>query len=220
MSDDHASGIRTHGSITSRSPGMANWKVRGQKLRYRKPADPAEGGLAMRRLLPPMFLCAGCFLLGCQSEDRVVIQLTVEPIEDQLLDTGGELEVPGERLRGPRGPLPAGLLQRHDGGDRLGERRRRHSHRRRNGDRHRHRIRQRPRRPAAARGGLPGHRRPGGPQGGPGARDPGRLPRCHRRPRLEDEHELVDRRSGELARRLRRGQPGRGPLSLEQRSAG
>ena len=48
----------------------------------------------MRRVLMPMSLCAGCFLLGCQSEDRVVIQLTVEPIEDQLLDTGGELEVP------------------------------------------------------------------------------------------------------------------------------
>ena len=25
--------IRTHDSITSRNPGMANWKVRGQKLR-------------------------------------------------------------------------------------------------------------------------------------------------------------------------------------------
>ena len=33
MSDDHASGIRIHDSITSRNPGMANWKARGQKLR-------------------------------------------------------------------------------------------------------------------------------------------------------------------------------------------
>lgn len=50
-------------------------------------------------LLPPL-LCA-CLLLGCQSEDRIVTQLTVDPIDDQILDTGDEVQLTVSLSGGP-----------------------------------------------------------------------------------------------------------------------
>lgn len=50
-------------------------------------------------LLPPL-LCA-CLLFACQSEDRIVIQPTLLPIDDQTLDTGDEVQLPVSLRGGP-----------------------------------------------------------------------------------------------------------------------
>ena len=55
----------------------------------------------MGRLLASMLLGAGCLLFGCQSEDRIVIQLTVDPIDDQILDTGDEVQLTVSLSGGP-----------------------------------------------------------------------------------------------------------------------
>ena len=61
---------------------------------------PFERRSAREGLLLPPLLCA-CLLLGCQSEDRIVTQLTVDPIDDQILDTGEEVQLSVSLSGGP-----------------------------------------------------------------------------------------------------------------------
>lgn len=49
----------------------------------------------------PVLLGGGWCLGGCQSEDRIVIQLTVDPIDDQILDTGDEVQLTVSLSGGP-----------------------------------------------------------------------------------------------------------------------